>query len=76
MTLRIVLLQPPPGIDFGLQKGKGTNYEIVQKQRSAGSDLQFELEVGIKPGPHLVDEFDHLGGRQAAMFEITVKVPK
>jgi hypothetical protein len=51
MTLRIVLLQPPAGIDFGLQKGKGSNYEIVQKQRSTGSDLQFELELGVKPGP-------------------------
>ena len=51
MTLRIVLLQPPPGIDFGLQRGKATNYEIVQKQRSAGLDMKFELEVGVKPGP-------------------------
>jgi len=46
LTLRIVLEKPPGGIDFGLQKGKGSVYEIVQKQRSkSGSDLTFEFTV-------------------------------
>jgi hypothetical protein len=48
LTLRIVLQQPPAGIDFGLQKGSGSNYETVQKQRSASNDLYFEFTARIK----------------------------
>ena len=50
LTLRIVLERPPKGVDFGLQKGRGTAYETVQKQRSKGKDLAFEFNVGVKGG--------------------------
>lgn len=43
VTFRIVLENPPSGVDFALQKGKGSKYEIVQKQRTANRDLQFEF---------------------------------
>jgi hypothetical protein len=46
MMLRIVLERPPEGVDFGLQKGRGSAYETVQKQRSEGKDLVFEFAVG------------------------------
>ena len=48
LTLRIVLEKPPADVDFGLQKGRGTNYETIQKQRSKEKDLHFELTVGVK----------------------------
>ena len=48
LMLRIVLENPPPGIDFGLQKGSGNKYETIQKQRSKDNDLNFELTVKIK----------------------------
>ena len=48
VTLRIVLLRPPAGVDFGLQKGRGSAYETVQRQRSDGQDVAFELSVGAK----------------------------
>src|SRR5689334_11406568 len=44
----IVLLQPPEGVDFGLQKGSGSNYETVQKQRSASGELHFEFTATIR----------------------------
>lgn len=50
ITFRITLTAPPLGVDFGLQEGKGSNYETVQKQRSAGKDLHFEFTAGLKPG--------------------------
>jgi hypothetical protein len=43
VTFRIVLEKPTMGVDFGLQKGKGSAYETVQTQRSAGKDLTFEF---------------------------------
>jgi hypothetical protein len=48
LPLRIVLNNPPTGVDFGLQKGNGTHYETIQKQRSNDQDLVFEFTVRVK----------------------------
>ena len=48
LAFRIVLEKPPAGIDFGLQKGGGSKYETIQKQRSENKDLNFEFTVRIK----------------------------
>jgi hypothetical protein len=48
LRLRIVLIAPPAGVDFGLQEGKANNYVTIQKQRSKGKDLTFECAVTVK----------------------------
>ena len=48
LTLRIVLEAPPPGVDFGIQKGRGSSFETIQTQRSAGGDLSFEFTVDVR----------------------------
>lgn len=48
ISLRIVLVAPPSGVDFGIQEGKGSNYKTIQVQRSKDSDLQFECNIGVK----------------------------
>ncbi len=48
LTLRIVLKNPPGGVDFGLQKGSGTKYETVQIQRSGDRNLAFEFPVTVR----------------------------
>ena len=50
LRLTIILESPPPGIDFGLQKGSGAKYEVVQIQRSKKGDLRFEFEVRVVEG--------------------------
>jgi hypothetical protein len=60
LTLRMIIEQPPPGVDFGLQKGSGTVYETVQTQRSRGKDLVFEFQPSIKDG--VSDSMAALGG--------------
>ncbi|MEO8433864.1 MAG: DUF5990 family protein [Pyrinomonadaceae bacterium] len=50
LTMRIILEKPLAGVDFGLQKGRGNDYETIQKQRSKGKDLSFEFTVRVKPG--------------------------
>jgi hypothetical protein len=60
LTLRIIVEQPPTGVDFGLQKGTGSAYETVQKQRSEGKDLAFEFSPSIKDG--VSDSMAALGG--------------
>ena len=50
VALRIVVEKPPPGVDYGLQKGRGSDYETVQTQRSKKEDLRFEFSVDVKEG--------------------------
>jgi Family of unknown function (DUF5990) len=50
LTFRIILEKPPAGVDFGLQQGRGSNYEVVQKQRSKTGDLHFEFNARVKDG--------------------------
>ena len=47
LTLRIILEKPTAGVDFGLQKGHGSNYETVQTQRPSGKNLSFECTVRV-----------------------------
>ena len=48
LTLKIILENPPPGVDFGLQKGSGSKYETVQKQRSTNKDLEFQFTINVR----------------------------
>ncbi|MEJ7587614.1 MAG: DUF5990 family protein [Ferruginibacter sp.] len=51
LRLRIIVEQPTSGVIFGLQKGKGTLYETIQKQEAKDKDLAFEFDVAIKIDP-------------------------
>jgi len=61
IALRIVLEKPTTGVDIGLQKGRGSDYETVQKQQSKKEDLIFEFNVEVKEGkdglPNLLGPF-------------------
>jgi hypothetical protein len=62
VTLRIVLEKPPAGVDFGLQKGRGVDYETIQIQKFKGRDLDFEFPVRAKDtgkdaGPNFLGPF-------------------
>lgn len=48
LSIRIILESPPPGVDFGIQKGSGNNYETILKQRSSDKDLCFEFKISVK----------------------------
>lgn len=58
--MRIIIEQPPPGVDFALQKGRGGAYETVQRQRSGGKELIFEFQPSIREG--VSDGMAALGG--------------
>jgi hypothetical protein len=51
VTFRIVLERPPAGIDFAVQKGRGSVYETILKQRSDGGDLRFEFTIPAAGSP-------------------------
>ena len=48
LILRIILERPTSGVEFGLQKGRGSAYETVQKQKANGGNLQFQFNVKYK----------------------------
>ena len=61
INLQIILVQPPPNVLFGLQKGSGNNYETLQKQMSASEDLLFTFQITIK-GDKGKDAFPKFSG--------------
>ena len=48
--MRLVLVSPPPGVDFGIQKGSGAKYEtlFVQQRTGTRADLAFDVAVTVK----------------------------
>lgn len=48
IPLRIVLIAPPAGVDFGMQHGKGSNYTTIQTQRADGGNLTFDFTLTVK----------------------------
>lgn len=48
ISLRIVLQNPIEGTRYGLQKGKGPDYETVQGQLGSGHDLIFNFAIQVK----------------------------
>src|SRR5262245_28790268 len=70
LSLSIILEQPPAGIDFGLQQGHGSAYQVVQKQRSKGGDLTFDFTVKVKTGKDQQPDFtgDFVQGQAGDRF--------
>ncbi|MEO6251934.1 MAG: DUF5990 family protein [Ferruginibacter sp.] len=50
ISLKIILENPPAGVDFGIQKGSGNKYETILKQKSGTGELQFEFAITVKQG--------------------------
>jgi hypothetical protein len=48
VAFRLVLHQPTPAVDFGLQSGSGSKYSTVQCKRSSGKNLQFNFILKVK----------------------------
>ena len=62
VRLKVTLVNPPAGIDFGLQTGSGNNYEKMQIQRSGPhTNLTFQFTIAIK-GEKSKDKFPKLSG--------------
>lgn len=57
----ILLINPPAGVLFGLQKGSGNAVEILQKQMSGTGDLSFAFDATVK-GDRAADAQPKLSG--------------
>lgn len=61
IIFRIILLKPTKGVVFGLQKGSGSMYETVQKQKCATDELVFECPILVQ-GDEQKDSLPRLTG--------------
>jgi len=61
INLHLILVDPPSGVTFGLQKGSGSVYQTIQVQRSGIDDLHFKFSIQIK-GDRQKDALPGLSG--------------
>ena len=47
VPIRLVLIAPPVGVDFGIQKGSGTAYETLFVQRGMRGDICFDFSLTV-----------------------------
>jgi hypothetical protein len=59
IPLRLVLVNPPMDVAFGLQKGRGAKYETVLVQLGGKGHLQFDFALDLKSTP---SGAPHFGG--------------
>jgi hypothetical protein len=48
VTIKIILENPTPDADYGLQEGKGIDFKTIQTKRGNGKNLEFECSVKVK----------------------------
>ena len=63
LPLRIVLIAPPAGVVYGIQRGRGSAYEVEFAQQPKRGDVTFEFAITAaesKNGePNFLGEFVH-----------------
>ncbi|MEP6648232.1 MAG: DUF5990 family protein [Saprospiraceae bacterium] len=57
INVRIILYNPPEGVEYGIQEGSGLNYTTLQLKKSTTGNLSFEFKINYKPGKEGVPDF-------------------
>src|SRR5262245_14830045 len=47
VPIRLVLVDPPPGVDFGVQRGHGREFETLFVQQRRQSDISFDFSLPV-----------------------------
>ena len=47
LPIRIVLVEPPAGIDYGIQHGRGAKYDTILVQQRTGRDVTFDFSITV-----------------------------
>src|SRR5690606_34709564 len=59
VNIMITVSKPPTGILYALQSGSGNDYDVLQKSRTSGADLNFEMKAELRYADF--DSFDFFG---------------
>ena len=62
VRIRLVLVDPPAGVDYGIQRGAGNTYETLFVQQSTRGDVVFEFAMPVADtrkdgGPNFLGPF-------------------
>ena len=61
MPIRVVLVAPPAGIVYGIQRGRGSGYKVEFAQQPKRGDITFEFAItaaeGNGGGPNFLGEY-------------------
>jgi hypothetical protein len=62
LPIRLVLIEPPANIDYGIQRGRGSSYETMFVQQRRRGDVAFDFSITVsdnrKDGvPHFSGDF-------------------
>ena len=47
VPIRLILVDPPAGVSFGIQKGSGVRYETLFVQQRGRGDVCFDFSVAV-----------------------------
>ncbi|HYD56711.1 MAG TPA: DUF5990 family protein [Burkholderiales bacterium] len=47
VPVRLVLIDPPAGVDYGIQRGRGSRYEAVFVQQRKRRDVSFDFSLTV-----------------------------
>lgn len=47
LSIRLVQVDPPPGVDFGIQRGGGAQYETLFVQQAKQGDVIFDFSLTV-----------------------------
>jgi hypothetical protein len=47
VPIRLILVDPPGGVDFGIQKGRGASYETMFVQQRSHGDIPFDFSLTV-----------------------------
>jgi Family of unknown function (DUF5990) len=47
VPIRLILVEPPVGVDFGVQRGRGAQYETLLVQQRRHRDISFDLSLVV-----------------------------
>jgi hypothetical protein len=50
VPIRLVLVDPPSGVDYGIQSGRGAQYETLFVQQRKSGDVSFDFSVTVSDG--------------------------
>ena len=47
LPIRLVLIDPPANIDYGIQRGRGSKYQAVFVQQRTNGDVVFDFSITV-----------------------------
>src|SRR5215213_9804330 len=50
LPLRLVLIDPPANVDYGIQRGRGSKYETMFVQQRKRGDVVFDFSITVSDG--------------------------